>query len=684
MSQNRNTISSYPGQNRVTEKLPPIQQQRATMGTYQREEYIDENAEEINYPQNGGSYQNGRAAYETDNRPFVINAKNAGTLEFDCSGGRPLQLITADPKSKQFDLNTEAVQELVEYEGNVAFVTVAGKYRTGKSFLLNKLLGIKGPGFRVDPTTSSCTQGIWIWSKPIYIEKDNLYLFFMDTEGSNSVEKSASHDAKIFALSILMSSFFVYNSVGVIDENSINELSLTTQLSKNIAVSAEEGAASDLTLSYYTPKFLWLLRDFTLELLDAKGKPITPQQYLENALTDQSTVSKTSETNRKIRQALLNFFKDRDCITAVRPVNEEFALQKLDRLQDGQIRPEFLNQLKRLKEKILSKITPKQLKGVNLTPKMYFAMVEKYVEAINNGAVPTISTAWEHLVETECQTAFEAAWSLFEEALRKFLFDPEIANEAKAMEDLYHILKNIRDKTLEKYNMMTASFERHPKVQEYKEKLKEYLDQKEDQVFQKNEEMAQGHNEELISELAALMTENLSKGFYGEERIELYCNDFNEMATQFDLQARGVNKTRTLIAFLGQFNRKSLASVTAVLSKRIRQLEAQLSASGSKDSLLEQELKAKIAELQNAQKIYEESVQKLRSDKEKLNATIAQLEREKNQNKEFSSQVQELKIKNVTLEKKEEDNSKEKQKLEVEIKELNERINKKKSCCTIF
>jgi len=127
------------------------------------------------------------------------------------------------------NISSEVVQELNEYEGNVAFVTVAGKYRTGKSFLLNRLLGIKSQsGFRVDPTTDSCTQGIWIWSKPIYIEKDNLYLFFMDTEGSNSIEKTAQHDAKLFSLAILMSSYFIYNSLGVIDETSINELSLTT------------------------------------------------------------------------------------------------------------------------------------------------------------------------------------------------------------------------------------------------------------------------------------------------------------------------------------------------------------------------------------------------------------------------------------------------------------------------
>ena len=138
---------------------------------------------------------------------------------------------------------------------------------------------------------------------------------------------------------------------------------------------------------------------------------------------------------------MLNFFKDRDCLTIVRPVNEEYALKRLDRLDDGQIRPEFLAQLKKLKEKILSKITPKQLKGVNLTPKMYFSAISKYVEAINNGAVPTISTAWEHMVDSECRDALEVSVNLYEVALKQFFLNA--VEDAKSMDEIYHILKVI-------------------------------------------------------------------------------------------------------------------------------------------------------------------------------------------------------------------------------------------------
>jgi len=26
-----------------------------------------------------------------------------------------------------------------------------------------------GKGFKVSPTTKSCTQGIWIWGKPVFV-----------------------------------------------------------------------------------------------------------------------------------------------------------------------------------------------------------------------------------------------------------------------------------------------------------------------------------------------------------------------------------------------------------------------------------------------------------------------------------------------------------------------------------
>lgn len=34
----------------------------------------------------------------------------------------------------------------------------------------------------------------------------------------------------------------------------------------------------------YFPSFMWVVRDFTLQLVDSEHEPITSKEYLENAL----------------------------------------------------------------------------------------------------------------------------------------------------------------------------------------------------------------------------------------------------------------------------------------------------------------------------------------------------------------------------------------------------------------
>ncbi len=99
----------------------------------------------------------------------------------------------------------------------MAIASVAGPQRSGKSFLSNRLLK-RMTGFAIGPSTMPCTKGLWIWGEPIKISDDTV-LIIMDTEGLNSVrinyiylERDVNVDLKIFSLSILLSSVFIYNS----------------------------------------------------------------------------------------------------------------------------------------------------------------------------------------------------------------------------------------------------------------------------------------------------------------------------------------------------------------------------------------------------------------------------------------------------------------------------------------
>ena len=118
----------------------------------------------------------------------------------------------------------------------VGVIAVAGKYRTGKSFLLNRILleQTQNKGFGVGPTINPCTKGLWVWSKPIEMTdaKGNKFkCLIVDSEGIGAFNEDQNHDTRIFLLALLLSSYFVYNSMGTIDENALQNLSLIINLS---------------------------------------------------------------------------------------------------------------------------------------------------------------------------------------------------------------------------------------------------------------------------------------------------------------------------------------------------------------------------------------------------------------------------------------------------------------------
>ena len=76
--------------------------------------------------------------------------------------------------NNMFEIHPSAIDFLNSLkQQKVSIVSVIGKYRSGKSFLINQAL-IKSPqvnnlikGFQVGSTINACTKGIWIWPELI-------------------------------------------------------------------------------------------------------------------------------------------------------------------------------------------------------------------------------------------------------------------------------------------------------------------------------------------------------------------------------------------------------------------------------------------------------------------------------------------------------------------------------------
>lgn len=88
--------------------------------------------------------------------------------------------------------------------------------------------------------------------------KDDYYIFFMDTEGLDSIDRDTTADSKLFALSVLLSSFFIFNSLGCIDESSISQLSIITHLIQNVTVHDGQKLQYTSLWQYYLDYILYI------------------------------------------------------------------------------------------------------------------------------------------------------------------------------------------------------------------------------------------------------------------------------------------------------------------------------------------------------------------------------------------------------------------------------------------
>ena len=54
----------------------------------------------------------------------------------------------------------------------------------------------------------------------------------MDTEGTGATDQRDNYDTQVFMLAMMLSSYFIYNSVGAIDEKAIQNLSLIVNMAR--------------------------------------------------------------------------------------------------------------------------------------------------------------------------------------------------------------------------------------------------------------------------------------------------------------------------------------------------------------------------------------------------------------------------------------------------------------------
>uniref|UniRef100_A0A2K6N7I8 Guanylate binding protein 2 n=1 Tax=Rhinopithecus roxellana TaxID=61622 RepID=A0A2K6N7I8_RHIRO len=326
--------------------------------------------------------------------------------EIDLPG--PMSLI--DNTKGQLVVNPEALKILSAITQPVVVVAIVDLYRTGKSYLMNKLAGKKN-GFSLGSTVQSHSKGIWMWCVP-HPKKPEHTLVLLDTEVTllcgfyNDLQGDNENDSWIFALAVLLSSTFVYNSMGTINQQAMDQLHYVTELTDRIKANS-------------SPAFVWTPRDFTLEL-EVDGEPITADDYLELSLKLRKgywVLIKKSKSFNDPRLCIQKFFPNRKCFIFDWPVQKKY-LARLEQLKEEELNPDFIEQVAEFCSYILSHSNVKTLSGgIPVNGPRLESLVLTYVNAISSGDLPCMENAVLALAQIENSAAVEKAIAHYEQQM---------------------------------------------------------------------------------------------------------------------------------------------------------------------------------------------------------------------------------------------------------------------------
>nr|XP_032631852.1 guanylate-binding protein 1-like isoform X4 [Chelonoidis abingdonii] len=515
----------------------------------------------------------------------------------------------------ELQLNQAALALLQSVRQPVVVVAIAGLYRTGKSYLMNRLAGKDQGGFSLGSTIQSHTKGIWMWCLPHpHPCRAGHTLVLLDTEGLGDVEKGdTKNDTWIFALAVLLSGTLVYNSLGTIDQHALEQLHYVTELTERIKVKVageggrQEGEDSAEFVRFF-PAFVWAVRDFVLQL-QLDGREITEDEYLENALKLKPGSSKQDQPYNLPRKCIRQFFPARKCFVFVQPASRK-CLLRLEELWEDELDSEFQEQVAQFCHHVWETSKTKTLLGGHVvTGAMLGNLAVTYVDAIRSGAVPCMESAVLALAQIENSAAVGEAMAAYEEQLGR-----RVALPTESVQELLELHAQCEREALRAF--MARAFK--DEEQQYQRQLKDKLDSKCAELCCRNEQASSDQCTAVLRELSQELEKRVCEGSYsvpgGYQRL---LDDQREMVEKYQrVPGKGIMAAEVLQQFLKSKETvaQAVLQTDQSLTDRQREIEVERARAeaAERDAQLSQEMQARTEQLlQDQERSHQEHVQQL-------------------------------------------------------------------------
>uniref|UniRef100_A0A8C6MZA7 GB1/RHD3-type G domain-containing protein n=1 Tax=Mus spicilegus TaxID=10103 RepID=A0A8C6MZA7_MUSSI len=390
--------------------------------------------------------------------------------------------------NEQLSVNQEAIEILDKISQPVVVVAIVGWSHTGKSYLMNCLAGQNHvSGFPLGSTVQSQTKGIWMWCVPHPTKPEHCPL------PSHIFQGDPKNDLWIFALSVLLSSTFVYNSMNTINHQALEQLHYVTELTELIRAKSSpnpHGIKNSTEFVSFFPDFVWTVWDFMLEL-KLNGEDITSDDYLENALKLIPGKNPKYMESKHPRECIRRFFPNRKCFVFEWPTHDIELIKQLETISEDQLDPKFKESAMAFASYIFTYAKIKTLReGIKVTGNGLGTLVTTYVDAINSGAVPCLDDAVTTLAQRENSVAVQKAASHYSE---------QMAQRLRLPTDTLQELLDVHAHSFKDEN------------QQFLKKLVELLREKNGLFLLKNEEASDKYCQEELDRLSKDLMDNISR-----------------------------------------------------------------------------------------------------------------------------------------------------------------------------
>lgn len=510
-------------------------------------------------------------------------------------------------------VNPEALKILSAITQPLDVVAIVGLYRTGKSYLMNKLAQ-KKKGFSVGSTIQSHTKGIWMWCMP-HPEKPNHTLVLLDTEGLGDVEKGDNkNDAQIFALAMLLSSTFVYNTMNTIDQQALDLLYYVTEVSDLLrTISPELNVVENEADVSIFPDLVWTLRDFFLDL-EQDGQSITADEYLENSLRPKQGTDQSIQNFNLPRLCIQKFFPRRKCFIFDSPAHRK-KLAQLEVLDNNELDPEFVLQVTDFCSYIFRNSKTKiHSAGIQVNGSDLENLVLTYTKAISSRDLPCMENSISALAQIKNSEAVRKAIARYTQQM-----DQKVKFPTESHSELLDLHKASEKEALEVF--LKNSF--NDEDQNFKKELEMQLQAKLDEFNKQNLKASSDRCSALIQSIFGPLENSVKQGIYSKSGGHcLFIQKTEELkARYYQEPMKGVQAEEVLQKYLQsqKVTSDAILQTDQTLTAKQKQLDEEMARkrAAEAEKLANQK---RIEERQRAHKEYMRQLEMVRAEQERIRA----------------------------------------------------------------